>query len=138
MNRRRVNLNIARVGRYNPHKQQRGYSARVITSGKAGYDEIVDTACSHTTLHKAEAKVALELCMETVATLLKEGTIVDLGPIGRFYPSCSSGWREHPDELQLSGVKPDLCFRPAADLRRAIRSASLQWAKKEAAEAEKA
>lgn len=57
----------------------------------AGYEAIVAEACHNTTLHKAEAKVALELCMENVAEMLKQGYIVDLGPVGKLYPSCISG-----------------------------------------------
>lgn len=57
----------------------------------AGYEAIVAEACHNTTLHKAEDKVALELCMENVAEMLKQGYIVDLGPVGKLYPSCISG-----------------------------------------------
>ena len=128
-------LKITRAVNVNPSTKQRGFSARVITNGKAGYEEIVTEACHNTTLHKAEAKVALELCMESAAQMLKQGMIVDLGPIGKLYPSCNSGWHEHAEDLQLSEVRPGLYYRPADDVQGAIRSATLQWAKAEEADA---
>lgn len=126
-----LKLKIAKCGRMNPSTKQKGFSARVITNGKAGYEEIVAAACHNTTLHKAEAKIALELCMESAADMLKQGMIVDLGPLGKLYPSCSSGWRENADDLQLSDVRPSLYYRPTDEIAGAIRTASLVWTKED-------
>ena len=86
-------------------------------------------ACHNTTLHKAGAKVALDLCMEIVAEMLKQGYIVDLGPVGKLYPSCTSGWVEKVKNLQLTNVTPSLYYRPADEVAAAIMGATLQWAK---------
>ena len=48
-----------KVGRVNPQTKEKGFAVRVITNGTAGYEDIVAEACHNTTLHKAEAKVAL-------------------------------------------------------------------------------
>ena len=125
----KLKFKIAKTGTINPQTKVMGYSARVITNGTADYDDIVEEACHNTTLHKAEAKVALELCMESVATMLKQGYIVDLGPIGKLYPSCSSGWVEKPEDLQLSHVVPSLYYHAADELTAAVKGATLQWAK---------
>jgi hypothetical protein len=124
-------LKVVKATNINPKTRQEGFSARVITNGKAGYEDIVLEACHNTTLHKAEAKVALELCMESAANMLKQGMIVDLGPVGKLYPSCSSGWFATAEELQLDSVKPGLYFRPAEDVESAIKGARLVWAKAE-------
>ncbi len=77
----KLKLKVAKSGRVNPQTKAKGFAARVITNGTAGYEDIVAEGCHNTTLHKAEAKVALELCMESVAEMLKQGYIVDLGPV---------------------------------------------------------
>ena len=125
----KLKLKVAKSGRVNPQTKAKGFAARVITNGTAGYEDIVAEACHNTTLHKAEAKVALELCMESVAEMLKQGFIVDLGPVGKLYPSCTSGWAEKAENLQLSSVTPSLYNRPADEVAAAIKGATLQWAK---------
>lgn len=125
----KLKLKVAKSGRVNPQTKAKGFTARVITNGTAGYEDIVAEACHNTTLHKAEAKVALELCMESVAEMLKQGYIVDLGPVGKLYPSCASGWVEKAEDLQLSSLTPSLYYRPADEVVAAIKGATLQWAK---------
>lgn len=127
-----TNLKIVKAANVNPRTRQKGFSARVVTNGKAGYEELVADACRNTTIHKAEAKTALELCMESAANMLKQGMIVDLGPLGKLYPSCSSGWFAKAEDLQISHVKPTLYFRPADDVQGAIKSATLTWVDEEA------
>lgn len=128
-------MKIVKSGRMNPSTKAMGFAARVITNGTAGFDDIVAEACHNTTLHKAEAKVALELCMESVAEMLKQGYIVDLGPVGKLYPSCTSGWVEKAEDLQLSDVTPSLYYRPSDEVSAAVKGAKLQWAKSSEAEA---
>ena len=125
----KLKLKIAKSSTVNPQTKVMGYSARVITNGTAGYEDIVAEACHNTTVHKAEAKVALELCMESVAEMLKQGYIVDLGPVGKLYPSCSSGWVEKAEDLQLSSVVPSVNYRPAEEVTAAVKGAALQWGK---------
>lgn len=124
-----IKLKVVKSGHMNPQTKVMGYSARVISTGTADYEDIVKKACRNTTLHKAEAKVGLELCMEMVAEMLKEGYIVDLGPVGKIYPSCSSKWVEKAEDLQLNGVTPKLYYHPADEISSAIKGATLQWAK---------
>ena len=130
----KMKLKLAKSGRINPSTKKMGYAARVVTNGKAGYEDIVEEACRHTTLHKAEAKVALELCMETVAEMLMQGYIVDLGPVGKLYPSCTSGWAARPEDLRLGNVVPSFYYRAADKLVEAVKGASLQWLKESDAE----
>lgn len=124
-----LKLKVVKSSRVNPQTKKMGFSARVITNGKAGYEEIVAEACHNTTLNKAEAKVAFELSMDIVAGMLKQGYIVDLGPVGKLYPSCTSGWHENADDLQLSDVKPSLYYRPSDEVTAAVKGAALQWTK---------
>ena len=107
--------------------------ARVITNGTAGFEEIAEDACENTTLHKAEAQLAFELCINAVVKRLKRGMIVDLGSLGKLYPSCSSGWAATAEELSVEKVKTSLYFRPGEEVASAIRSATLQWTNAESA-----
>lgn len=124
-----MKLRISKVGLMNPQTKVMGFSARVITNGMFGYDEIVAHTCRNTTLHKAEAKVGFELCIESVAEMLKQGYIVDLGPVGKLYPSCTSGWVANAEDLTHNNVTPKPYYRPADDITAAIKGATLQWAK---------
>ena len=109
--------------------KQLGFVARVLTNDTADFDDIVKDAGRNTTMHKAELRMAFELCMDSVTEMLKQGYIVDLGPLGRIYPSCSSGWYEKEEDMKLSDVKPQLYYRAGEDVEGAIKSAKLVWAK---------
>ena len=113
----------------NPKTKQKGSTARVQTNGTAEFDDIVKDAGKNTTMHKAELRMAFELCLDSVTEMLKQGYIVDLGPIGKIYPSCSSGWYEKEEDMKLSDVKPTLYYRPSDDVEGAIKAAKLVWAK---------
>ena len=63
--------------------------------------------------------------------MLKQGFIVDLGLLGKIYPSCSSGWFEKAEDMKLENVKPGLFYRPSDDVEGAIKSAKLVWSKGE-------
>ena len=131
-----LKLKVSRSGRMNPQTKAKGFVARVITNGTADYDYIVDKACNNTTLHKAEAKLALELCMESVAEFLKRGYIVNLGPVGKLYPSCSCRWVARAEDLQLDNVTPKIFFRPADEVASTIKEAILQWTRTSKADEE--
>ena len=124
-----LKLKVKKAGSKHPVTKQLGFAARVLTNGTMGFDDIVKDAGRNTTMHKAELKMAFELCLDTVVESLKQGFIVDLGPLGKIYPSCSSGWFEKEEDLKLEDVKPQLYFRAGDDVEGAIKSAKLVWAK---------
>ena len=124
-----LKLKIKKSGAKNPVTKQLGFAARVLTNGTAEFDDIVKEAGRNTTMHKAELRMAFELCMDSVTEMLKQGFIVDLGPIGKIYPSCSSGWYEKEEDMKLSDVKPQLYYRAGDEVEAAIKSAKLVWAK---------
>ena len=124
-----LKLRIKKSGGKNPVTKQLGFVARVLTNGTADFDDIVKDAGHNTTMHKAELRMAFELCMDSVTEMLKQGYIVDLGPLGKIYPSCSSGWYEKEEDMKLSDVKPQLYYRAGEDVEGAIKSAKLVWAK---------
>ena len=124
-----LKLKIKKSGSKNPVTKQLGFSARVLTNGTAEFDDIVKDAGRNTTMHKAELRMAFELCMDSVTEMLKQGYIVDLGPIGKIYPSCSSGWYEHEEDMKLADVKPQLYYRAGDEVEAAIKSAKVVWAK---------
>lgn len=126
-----LKLKIKKVGAKNPVTKQLGNTARVLTNGTAVFDDIVREAGHNTTMHKAELKMAFELCLDSVSDMLKQGYIVDLGLLGKIYPSCSSGWYEKAEDLKLENVKPGLYYRPGDEVEAAIKSAKLVWAKAE-------
>ena len=124
-----LKLRIKKVGMKKPVTKEPGFATRVLTNGTAEFDDIVKDAGRNTTMHKAELRMAFELCMDSVTEMLKQGYIVDLGPIGKIYPSCSSGWYEKEEDIKLADVKPQLYFRAGEEVEGAIKAAKLVWAK---------
>ena len=124
-----LKLRIKKVGMKKPVTKEPGFATRVLTNGTANFDDIVKDAGRNTTMHKAELRMAFELCMDSVTEMLKQGYIVDLGPIGKIYPSCSSGWYEKEEDMKLADVKPQLYFRASDEVEGAIKAAKLVWAK---------
>ena len=105
-----------------------GYIGKVITSGKAGFDEIARESAKNTTMHPKEASLAAELLLEGVCEKLKQGFIVDLGPLGTLYPAVSGKWEEDPKDLALSDMTPRVNYKGSDDIIAAIKGASLSWA----------
>ena len=124
-----LKLKVKKASSTNPVTKQKGFVARVQNNGTADFDDIVKSAGKNTTMHKAELKMAFELCMDSVTEMLKQGYIVDLGLLGKIYPSCSSGWYEKEEDMKLADVKPQLYYRAGDEVEAAIKSAKLVWAK---------
>ena len=107
--------------------KKEGFYGRVITNGTKTWEQIVEEASRNTTVHKAEMKVASELLLDAVTVQLKNGYIVDLGPIGKLYPAVNGKWDENADNLQLSDMKPKVNYKAGADIEAAVKGASLSW-----------
>ena len=107
--------------------KKEGFYGRVITNGTKTWEQIAEEASRNTTVHKAEMKVASELLLDAVTVQLKQGFIVDLGPIGKLYPAVSGKWDENADNLQLSDMKPKVNYKAGADIEAAVKGASLSW-----------
>ena len=124
-----LKLRVKKAGSKNPVNKQLGLTARVLTNGTADFDDIVKDAGRNTTMHKAELRMAFELCLDSVSEMLKQGYIIDLGPLGKIYPSCTSKWYEKEEDMKLEDVKPGLYFRASDEVEGAIKAAKLVWAK---------
>ena len=108
-----------------------GYYGRVISNGKKSYEQVALESCVNTTVHKAEMKVAAELFLDGISANLKNGIIVDLGPLGTLYPSVESNWHVDPDDCTLAEQKPKVSYRPSADIKSAIAAAQVGWTTEE-------
>lgn len=124
-----MKIKIAKAKAINPSTKTLGFVARVVTNGTATFEDLCNAASRNTTLHKAEVRTGFELGLEEAALQLKKGLIVDLGPLGKLYPSCSSGWVKTEEELSLSNVKTHVYYKPSQEISTAITSAALSWAK---------
>ena len=109
-----------------------GYYGRVITNGTRDFNTLAEMSCVNTTVHKAEMKVAAELFLDGAAKALKDGYIVDLGPLGKLYPAVSGPWNADADLLSLKDMEPKVNYRPSADIQSAIDSAEKDWTSKNA------
>lgn len=126
-----MKIKISKVKSINPVSKKAGVAARVLTNGTATFDTLCEEAAHNTTAHKSEVRMGFELGLEEAAKQLKAGMIVDLGPLGKLYPACTSGWFEKAEELTMDAIKTHVNYLPSDDIKAAITSASLSWAKAE-------
>lgn len=126
-----MKIKISKVNSINPVSKKAGVAARVLTNGTATFDTLCEEAAHNTTAHKSEVRMGFELGLEEAAKQLKAGMIVDLGPLGKIYPACTSGWFEKAEELTMDAIKTHVNYLPSDDIKAAITSASLSWAKAE-------
>ena len=109
----------------------KGFYGKVITNGKATFDEIARESAKNTTLHPKEASLAAELLLEGVCEKIKQGIIVDLGPLGVLYPAVSSKWEQNADDLSLSDMQPKVNYAASNGILAAVKGALLSWANDE-------
>ena len=109
----------------------KGFYGKVITNGKATFDEIARESAKNTTLHPKEASLAAELLLEGVCEKIKQGIIVDLGPLGVLYPAVSSKWEQNADDLKLSDMQPKVNYAASNGILAAVKGALLSWANEE-------
>ena len=109
-------------------KKTTGYYGKVITNGKKSFDEIARQSAKNTTLHPKEASLAAELLLEGICEEIKQGIIVDLGPLGTLYPAVKSKWEQDAEELKLTDMKPKVNYKPSEGIESAISAAILSWA----------
>lgn len=120
-------LKIQKVSMVNPSTRAEGYATRVVSNGTKAFADLSQMAARNTTMHVGEIKLAGELLVEAASQALKEGCIVDLGPLGKLYPSVSGKWSDTPEGQVKSDLKPKINYRPGEDLAAAISSAKLSW-----------
>ena len=65
--------------------------------------------------------------LKAAARQLKNGKIIDLGPLGKLYPSVSGKWVEKEEDLALSDLTPHCNYRPSQEVNEAIKGATLGW-----------
>lgn len=120
-------LNIKRVIQINPKTKDKGYATRVVTNGSADFDELCKTAGRNTTMHPTEIRSASTLFCEAAAEALKSGMIVDLGPLGKLYPSVNGKWTKLENEQVKADLTPTVNYRPSEDISAAVKGATLKW-----------
>ena len=111
-----------------------GYYGRAITNGTKTYEEITEESSNNTTMHVGEMELAVRLFLDGVSRTLKRGYIVDLGKLGKLYPSVAGIWHTDPDEVTLDELKPKVYYRPSHEIKSAIEGAQLGWTKVAATE----
>lgn len=124
----KLTLKVKKVGMKNPTSKKQGYVARVITNGTEEFADICEMAALNTTYAPEEIVACAGLMLKAAARALKNGKIIDMGVLGRLYPSVSGKWVENADDLSLSDLTPHTNYRPSQEVREAIASATLGWA----------
>ena len=124
----KLTLKVKKVAQKNPSSKKMGFVARVLTNGEETFDDICEMAGLNTTLSPVEIEAASKLMLKAAARALKNGKIVNLGELGKLYPSVSGKWAEKEDDLQLSDLTAHTNYRPSQEIREAIAGAQLGWA----------
>ena len=104
------------------------------TNMLTGTSSFADSVCAHWVAHLIECFAKRNQTVDQHFCVLIVYIIVDLGPVGKLYPSCTSPCVENVDDLLLSDVRPSLYYRASNEVATAIRTARLQWTKKSGSE----
>lgn len=126
-----MKLKISKSKSYNPATEVSGFAATVKSNGTATFAELVEEAGHNTSMNPAEVEACAKLFVQAAVAQIKKGMIVDLGPLGKLYPACTSGWFANAAQITLDKVKTHVNYQPSADIKGAIASATLAWAKAE-------
>ena len=126
-----MTMRVRKVNAQNPKTQAKGFAARAITNGKEAFTDICELAGLNTTMNVAELEAAGKLILQAAARELKNGKIVDLGPLGSIYPAVSGKWVEKAEDLQKSDLTLKVNYRPSDEIATAIAGAKLAWASAE-------
>jgi len=126
-----LTLKARKVKTINPKTKEEGLSARCVTNGKSSFEDICELAGLNTTMNVAELEAAGKLILQAAARQLKNGYIVDLGPLGAIAPSITSKWVAKAEDLLKNDLTAKVNYRPSDDINAAIASAKLAWASAE-------
>jgi len=126
----KLTLKVKKIPFKNPHTKQPGFVARVLTNGTESFDDICEIAGMNTTYAKEEIVACAGLMIKAAARQLKNGKIIDLGVLGKLYPSVNGKWVEKEDDLTLEDLNLKVNYRPSDEVNEAIKGASLGWATK--------
>ena len=124
----KLTLKVKKIAFKHPVTKQPGFVARVLTNGTETFDDICEIAGMNTTYAQEEIVACAGLMLKAAARQLKNGKIIDLGPLGKLYPSVSGKWVEKEEDLQLSDLSLHTNYRPSEEVSEAIKGATLGWA----------
>ena len=124
----KLTLKCKKIAFKHPVTKQPGFVARVLTNGTETFDDICEIAGMNTTYAQEEIVACAGLMLKAAARQLKNGKIIDLGPLGKLYPSVSGKWVEKEEDLSLADLTPHTNYRPSQEIAEAIAGASLGWA----------
>ena len=124
----KLTLKVKKIAFKHPQTKKEGFVARVVTNGTEEFSDICEMAGLNTTLSPIEIEAASKLMLQAAARQLKNGKIIDLGVLGKLYPSVSGKWVEKEDDLSLSDLTAHTNYRPSQEIREAIAGAQLGWA----------
>ena len=124
----KLTLKVKKIAFKHPKTKEPGFVARVLTTGTESFDDICEIAGMNTTYAQEEIVACAGLMLKAAARQLKNGKIIDLGPLGKLYPSVSGKWVEKEEDLSLNDLTPHCNYRPSDEVSEAIKGATLGWA----------
>ena len=124
----KLTLKVKKIAFKHPQTKKAGFVARVVTNGTETFDDICEIAGMNTTYAQEEIVACAGLMLKAAARQLKNGKIIDLGPLGKLYPSVSGKWVDKEEDLALTDLTPHCNYRPSQEIAEAIAGAQLGWA----------
>ena len=100
----KLTLKVKKIAFKHPQTKKAGFVARVVTNGTETFDDICEIAGMNTTYAQEEIVACAGLMLKAAARQLKNGKIIDLGPLGKLYPSVSGKWVEKEEDLSLTDL----------------------------------
>ena len=124
-----ITLKLSKTKTVNPQTKEMGFRTTVKSNGKADIDSLVASARKHTTMHKAELRMAFELMLDAIQETLSEGKSVELKGIGNIGFTCSGAWTKTAEEQVGVEHKIGVAFYPSTEVHAAVATAKTSWTK---------
>lgn len=99
------------------------YVAKVYLQHTVTLEDLAELVNESSTVSKGDFIAAMTECAYQVGVLLGEGHPVDLGDLGRLYPTIDAKSCDTPEEVTPKSIKNiDIRFRPGKELREKVKS----------------
>jgi predicted histone-like DNA-binding protein len=84
---------------------EKKFYASIVRGRKVEVRDLVEEIAEANTLQTTDAFAVVVSFFKSCGKHLSEGRIIDLGPLGKFIPSLSSGGEATPEEVDKNSIK---------------------------------
>lgn len=124
-----IKYNIVERGNPGDASAPKKFYASSVATGNVGIEEITNRVEKISTVSGADIRAVLYSLIDVVPDLLGEGSVVEIGDLGRFQVSISSNGEETAEKVSANSIKSaKILFRPGKKFKTMLKTLSYQKA----------